>query len=153
MVHNFVCDDFAYEVIPITLLNETDRTAEPDFKITCQSDDCWLPFIILLLFLLGCSYLFVINNPDFIENLKQRMSSIYAWITTVLCNIFISIRNLFIRRNPAKYWPLPTSQTSEETARGSALLPFHTTRASSVDDPPSYLGDGASETTTVHEQN
>ncbi|KAG0049920.1 hypothetical protein BGZ90_007198 [Linnemannia elongata] len=135
MVHNFVCDDFAYEVIPITLLNETDRTAEPDFKITC------------------CSYFFVINNPDFIENLKHRMSSIYAWITTVLCNIFISIRNLFIRRNPAKYWPLPTSQTSEETARGSALLPLHTTRASSVDDPPSYSGDGASETTTVHEQN
>ncbi|OAQ27163.1 hypothetical protein K457DRAFT_139729 [Linnemannia elongata AG-77] len=153
MVHYFVCDDFAYKVVPITLLNETDRTTEPKFTVTCQSDDGLLEFFLgfsltILAFIL---ILFFLCHPDPFGFFKRRIFSAYSWITTIICNIFFSIRKFFIRLNPAKYWPLPTSQTSEETGRGSALLPFHTTRASSVDDPPSYSGDGASETSTVYE--
>ncbi|KAH7028394.1 hypothetical protein BKA57DRAFT_511588 [Linnemannia elongata] len=110
MVHYFVCDDFAYKVVPITLLNETDRTTEPSSH---YSD----PFGIF----------------------KQTIFSAYSWITTVICNIFFSIRKFFIRLNPAKYWPLPTSQASEETTRGSALLPFQT----------AGLEDGVLDTTTT----
>ncbi|KAH7051900.1 hypothetical protein BKA57DRAFT_503647 [Linnemannia elongata] len=159
MVHYFVCDDFAYKVVPITLLNETDRTSEPKFTVTCQSDGGLLEIFLqisltilalILIYLVGILSIIFLCNPEPFE-FKRRIFSAYSWITTIICNIFFSIRNFFIRHNPAKYWSLPTSQTSEETARGSALLPFHTTRASSVDDPPSYSGDGASETSTVYE--
>ncbi|KAF9294330.1 hypothetical protein BGZ88_004025 [Linnemannia elongata] len=143
MVHYFVCDDFAYKVVPITLLNETDRTTEPKFTVTCQSDGGLLElFLVLSLPILAYAlfYLFVfLSYSDPFGIFKQTIFSAYSWITTVICNIFFSIRKFFIRLNPAKYWPLPTSQASEETTRGSALLPFQT----------AGLEDGVSDTTTT----
>ncbi|KAK5816247.1 hypothetical protein F5H01DRAFT_343999 [Linnemannia elongata] len=143
MVHYFVCDDFAYKVVPITPLNETDRTTEPKFTVSCQSDGSLfeiflalsVPFLAYALFYLCI----VLSYSDPVGIFKQTIFSAYSWITTIICNIFFSIRNFFIRQNPAKYWPLPTSQASEETTRGSALLPFQT----------AGLEDGALDTTTT----
>ncbi|KAG9071250.1 hypothetical protein KI688_008796 [Linnemannia hyalina] len=101
MNHYFECGGIAYKIIPLTLLNETDRTTEPKFTVTCQSVSLLEFFLIVALLVL------LLSIPGLFEIFQRRMPFTYAWITTVLCNILVLIHNLFNRQDPAEYWPLP----------------------------------------------
>ncbi|KAK3812735.1 MAG: hypothetical protein JOS17DRAFT_779498 [Linnemannia elongata] len=145
MDHYFECSGIAYRVILLTPLNETDRTTEPKFTVSCQAE----PLADLTVTLVFVTL--ILTSPCLFEVFTRRCPFACEWIATVIWNILVLIYNLYNWRDPAKYEPLPKRQTTEEIEGGSALLPYWDP---SADGSPPYsegidASDAATTTTTT----